>query len=86
MNPTPERLMMKLRYGLRYYAEHNEVRLLQIAGGGRIMLESAGKEWWTSPPKGADWQVYIADAGQTYDTREMAEQVARNLVRPKRRD
>jgi hypothetical protein len=58
------------------------MRLVQIAGGGRIRLEEAksGRTWWTRPPSGVAWEVYVADRGQRYRTQEEAEQVAVNLA------
>jgi hypothetical protein len=71
-------------YGLRFFQEGCETRLMQIAGSGRLRLECpAGgnaKQWWARPPV-ATWETYRATAGQTYASRELAESVARRLSR-----
>lgn len=74
------------RYGLRYFHQGHETRLLQISGSGRLLLESSAprggtKRSWAAP-LGATWETYEATAGQTYITREAAEAVARRLSRP----
>lgn len=69
------------RWGLRYSSVEGVVCLIQIAGGGRLRLKCGGREWWSRPPSGARWEPYRAFLGQTYETREDAEEVIANLTR-----
>lgn len=75
----PESKATETRYGLRYFQCGVEIRLLQIAGGGRVLLADAGRRWWSRAPRHAAWQVYETGEGQTYGSRGEAESVAVNL-------
>ena len=70
-----------MEYGLRFFEHGGEVRLMQSSGGGRILVSSGTRSWWIDRKmlKDKTWEVYEADEGQRYDTREVAEQVAINL-------
>jgi hypothetical protein len=67
-------------FGLRYFDEAREIRLMQIGGGGRILVEDASskRRWWTRPDR-KNWHVYATKDGHRYPTIEEAEEVARNL-------
>jgi hypothetical protein len=67
-------------YGLVYFQGGEEVRLLQIGGDGRLRLGTAYRKWWSRIPK-VKWEVIesAADAGQTYESYEMAMTVINNL-------
>lgn len=64
-----------MAFGLRW----GTVNLQQISGGGRVLLRCDGREWWGKAPAGLP-EVFETDEGQTYKTREDAEQVARNFA------
>lgn len=70
-----------LRWGLRYSAVEGFVCLEQIAGGGRVLLRTGAREWWCKSPSGVAWEAFPTATGQTYGTREEAEQVIANLRR-----
>ncbi len=67
-------------YGLRCVLNGHDARLLQIGGGGRVRVEVSRVERWCKPPAVA-WSVYETEYGQTYPSRELAEQAAKNLSR-----
>jgi hypothetical protein len=54
---------------------------MQIAGGGRIRLRCGAREWWSRPQRAVAWEAYLSDVGQTYDSKELAEEVIANLTR-----
>lgn len=69
-------------FGLRATLHgHTELRLQQITGGGRVQVSAhQGTVKWWRDPKGLVWEVVPdVEEGRTYDTRELAERVARNL-------
>jgi hypothetical protein len=69
-------------YGLRYFETPREIRLLQIGGGGRLLLGDGSKRWWSKPPRLTRWEVYVTDRmdGQVYENRQKAEDVLSRLV------
>lgn len=71
-----------MSFGLRYFENGKEVRLVQVSGGGRVQVSSAGRDWWMNP-RGHAWEVFEASVSdpQTYGSRDLAEQVADNLSR-----
>ena len=66
------------RFGLRATVDGAEVRLLQIAGSGRIRLGSAGHRWWSNRTAWP-WEACEATEGQLYRTRNEAETVGARL-------
>jgi hypothetical protein len=71
----------KTEFGLRFFREGREFRLIQIAGDGRVRLGDDSRVWWAKRPRGVDWQPYKTSEGETFASREEAEKVARNLTR-----
>ena len=67
------------RWGLRFPTAEGFVCLVQIAGGGRVLLSCEGRKWWSRPPGGVTWEAFQTEAGQTYETRKAAEQTITNL-------
>lgn len=68
-----------MAFGLRYFDNKNEIRLIQISGDGRVRVEAAGKRWWTTAV--SQWQVFeTSDTGiQTYTSHEQAMHAAKSL-------
>jgi hypothetical protein len=67
------------RWGLRYSTVEGVVCLMQIAGGGRLRVRCNGREYWSRRPSGAAWEAYPAATGETFASKEQAEQVIANL-------
>jgi hypothetical protein len=56
------------------------VCLMQISGGGRVRLGREGRMWWSRRPNGVAWEAFPSSEGQTYATKEAAEEVIANLT------
>lgn len=67
-------------YGLRYFDCDKPVQLMQISGGGRVLLEApeSNRTWWSAPPD-VQWEVFETSDGQTYNTMEEARDAASNF-------
>jgi hypothetical protein len=70
------------RYGLRFWQGSEEIRLMQIAGSGRIRLRSVhtGKLWWCAPPNAVRWYIYAATEGHTFPDYDVASQTVARLL------
>ena len=67
--------------GCAWMEDEAVVCLLQIAGGGRLLLGCGGRKWWSRRPPNAAWEAFPSAVGQTYETKEEAESVIANLIR-----
>ena len=76
-----ERSQPSQRWGLRYSTVEGYVCLMQIAGGGRLRLGCGERDWWSRRVGGVGWEAYPSAIGQTYETKEKAEEVIANLNR-----
>jgi hypothetical protein len=68
-------------YGLRYIKDGRTITLVQIGGGGRLRLQSGGKRWWSKRLPGVVWEVYETKDDSGFATRDLAEDVARNIAK-----
>lgn len=69
-----------LRFGLRCFDGGEEVHLLQISGGGRLLVGIGCRTRWGKQKSSFRWEVYATAVGQTYATHEEAEDVATRLA------
>jgi hypothetical protein len=69
------------KFGIRFFKNGHELRILQLSGGGRIMIEdsNSNRRHWSTVPRGATFESYEADYGQLYSNRDIANDVCRNI-------
>jgi hypothetical protein len=68
------------RYGLRCRNGARFCHLIQISGGGRLLVGPGDRMWWTKRAKVGPWEVYEASDGHVLDSPEEAHRVAQNLA------
>lgn len=72
--------MISRIYGLHFFDNGKEIRLLQISGEGRLRLRDASRfrDYWGKPGC-VRWQVYETAEGHTFESEEAAGIAAANL-------
>lgn len=67
-------------FALKTVIKGEDIFLLQVGGGGRILIGNDRKCWWTKP-SGIRWKIVPSQFGLQFFTREEAALVKANMER-----